>query len=567
MDADITAWLARDPDAVTRGELEALVTAADHAALAERFAGRLGFGTAGLRGILGAGPSRMNRLVVQETSAGLGAYLRTQVPDACQRGVVIGFDGRHNSRIFAADTAQVLAALGFQVALFEHEEPTPVIGYTVRDRRAAAGVVITASHNPPAYNGYKVYWENGAQIIPPHDRGIATAIDAAAQLPLPSPLRPLPELAAAGQLERLGAAQEQRYLDAIGTLSIHRRDPARAHLILAYTPLHGVGARLTEAALARAGFTQVHTVASQRQPDGDFPTVRFPNPEEPGSMDAVLALAAQVGADLAFANDPDADRLAVAVRRADGSYRNLSGDEIGILLAADRLERAPARAVVATTIVSSRLLARMAQAHGVHYFETLTGFKWLANGCLRAAEAGMVPLIAYEEALGYAIGDVVWDKDGISALLAFAEYAAACAAAGSHPLARLDTLYRTHGLSLTAQWTKHLPASNAHPWSTLLRRHPPTQMGGRAIVSYRDLLQPEAGVPAHPLPSSDVLIYSLAGDARIIVRPSGTEPKIKCYYEICASSTVDEPLQQVETRARAELATLMDHHRREMEAL
>ena len=284
-------------------------------------------------------------------------------------------------------------------------------------------------------------------------------------------------------------------------------------------------------------------------------------------MDAVLALAAQVGADLAFANDPDADRLAVAVRRPDGSYRNLSGDEIGILLAADRLERAPARAVVATTIVSSRLLARMAQAHGVHYFETLTGFKWLANGCLRAAEAGMVPLIAYEEALGYAIGDVVWDKDGISALLAFAEYAAACTAADSHPLARLDTLYRTHGLSLTAQWTKHLPARNAHPWGTLLRRHPPSQLGGRAIVSCRDLLQPEAGLPVHPLPSSDVLIYSLAGDARIIVRPSGTEPKIKCYYEICASSTVDEPLEQVETRARAELATLMDHHRREMEAL
>ncbi len=562
MDA-ATRWCASDPDPETQRETQALIDSGDAAALWDQFGTRLGFGTAGLRGLLGAGPNRMNRLVVQQTSAGLGQYLLRETAQARERGVVIGFDGRRGSHVFALDAAGVFAALGFRIYLFERENPTPVAGFAVRQQNAAVGVVITASHNPPDYNGYKVYWGNGAQIIAPHDANIARAIDVAAahniaKLDIMQPQN-------RGLLTMLGRDCEESYLQAIGELSIHKTRTGRADFGIAYTPLHGVGAPLAEAVLDRAGFAKVFTVAAQREPDGHFPTVRFPNPEEPGAMDLVLALAKEKQVALACANDPDADRLAVAAPLPDGTYRMLTGDQIGILLAYERMQAAPKNAVVATTIVSSRLLSRMADAHSVSHFTTLTGFKWLANAMLEKSRQKMVPLLAYEEALGYGLGSVVWDKDGISALLAFAEMACAWAQAGVTLWASLEKIYRTYGLFVTGQRVLQLNSGLAGTQQPSLgeklRRQPPQHIAGRAIVAWSDL---EAGTSstgvAPPYAKSDVLMYTLDDDSRVIVRPSGTEPKIKCYYEIRADIGADEAFSDAETRAQETLCGLIGEH-------
>ena len=419
--------------------------------------------------------------------------------------MVVGFDGRRNSHVFARDAAAVFAALGFHIYFFEHENPTPVAGFAVRQENAAVGVVITASHNPPDYNGYKVYWGNGAQIIPPHDANIAQAIDVAATKPIAKVDIMQPEHR--GQRTMLGEACEARYLQAIGALSLHPQHQGRGDFGIAYTPLHGVGAPLAEAVLKRAGFTRVHTVAAQREPDGRFPTVRFPNPEEPGAMDLVIALAKDTRASLACANDPDADRLAVAAPTADGSFRMLTGDQIGILLAYERMQAALPHAVVATTIVSSRLLSRMADAHGVSHFTTLTGFKWLANAMLEQSQRGMVPLLAYEEALGYGVGSVVWDKDGISALLAFAEMACAWAQEGHTLWAMLEKIYRTYGLFLTGQKVLQLSSSGAGAQQPSLgeklRSKPrKTLQGALSLLGLTLKPVPVARVRRHPMPKA-----------------------------------------------------------------
>lgn len=571
MDARIPTWLARDPDPETRQELQDLLSRNDTDEINKRFAARLEFGTAGLRGLLGAGPGRMNRLVVRETSAGLGEYLLAQVPGAKERGVVIGFDGRRGSRIFAEDAASVFGALGFRVHLFDREAPTPVTGFAVRALKTAAGIVITASHNPPEYNGYKVYWSNGAQIIPPHDAGIAKAIERASNATIP--WQDPATLRRSGAITSVGETMEQAYLDGIANLSVHRATPVRSEIGIAYTPLHGVGARLAEAALKRAGFTHHRTVAAQREPDGAFPTVRFPNPEEPGAMDLVTALAAEMNAELACANDPDADRFAVSIRTAPGTYRFLTGNEIGILLGDDLLQKPPKNAVVATTIVSSRLLGRIAKARGVGYFETLTGFKWIANGGLERAARGEKLVFGYEEALGYIVGDLVWDKDGISALVAFAELAAACRDAGVTLLHRLEAIYREHGLFVTGQRTIALNAGpGAIGVGDKLRARPPERIANRRIDSISDFLRRETvhhdgRREAIHLPTSDVLMYHLAGDERVIVRPSGTEPKIKCYYEVRETIAANEAFADAENRAANALQTLMDVHQKELALL
>ena len=380
------AWLAEDPDPQTAAELRALLTrcdAGDAAAqkdLTERFTGALEFGTAGLRGLLGAGPQRMNRLLVRKVSAGLATYLLATVPDARQRGVVLGHDARHLSRELTEDTARVLGGAGIRSYLAHRPWPTPMTAWAVTARQACAGVMVTASHNPPAYNGYKVYWGNGAQIIPPHDTGIAAEIariGAISGIAMPA----LDELRAAGTVVDLTEALHDDYLTQVIALRASPGVDGR-DLVIAYTPLHGVGARSVEPALRRAGFPNVHTEPSQREPDPDFPTVAFPNPEEKGAMDRVLALAGRVSADLVFANDPDADRLCVAVPDATG-YRVLSGDQTGAVLADYLLEVGPRdRRMVATTIVSSQLLGFLAGQAGADYRETLTGFKWIANAAI-----------------------------------------------------------------------------------------------------------------------------------------------------------------------------------------
>lgn len=569
LDTRVRAWMARDPDPETRAELKALIGAGDDDALSERFETRLAFGTAGLRGVLGAGSNRMNRLVVRETTAGLGNYLLSQNQQAATWGVVIGFDGRRGSRVFAEDAAAVLAALGIPAHLFEREVPTPILAFAVAHLKAAAGIMVTASHNPPEYNGYKVYWQNGAQIIPPHDAGIAAAIEAAAlgAVPWQNPGRARHQ----GRIKAVGDAVIEAYLQGVRSLSLHGVTTSRKALTLAYTPLHGVGAPLAEAALAQAGFKRVHTVASQREPDGSFPTVNFPNPEEPGTMDAVLDLAREHKADLACANDPDADRLAIAARTSDGDYRMLTGNELGVLLGWDRMQRAPKKALVATTIVSSRLLGVMAKAHSVGYFETLTGFKWLANVGLEHEARGRRLIFGYEEALGYMVGGLVHDKDGISALVAFAELAAACADQGGTVLDKLEEIYRTYGLHLTAQRNLPLSAGTARVGEAL-RRQPTSHIADRSVVARTDLLagtrtNADGQTTALGLPKSDVLIFELRNDARVIVRPSGTEPKLKCYYEVREPVAPDEPFAQAQQRGQKALEELIDKHQASLSAI
>ncbi len=564
----IERWLARDPDPDTREELQALVASNDREELDSRFGTRLAFGTAGLRGALGAGPARMNRLVVQETTAGLAAYLDQSVPDARSRGVVIGYDGRIKSDQFTQDAARVLAAMGFRVFLADMPVATPVTAFCLLHENAAAGIMITASHNPPEYNGYKVYWQNGAQIIRPHDRGIAAAIETAAR-------EPIPRLESDDEwherVSSFGTELEEIYQQGIDGLSVDEIRGGRANFGIAYTPLHGVGARPTEEALRRAGFEKVYTVASQREPDGRFPTVNFPNPEEPGAMDKVVALATEKEAELAIAADPDADRLAVAARREDGTFEALSGDQIGALLG-HYLLSADSDVSVATTIVSSQLLEVMARDFGATYFETLTGFKWIANGAIeRRHSQGIRFAFGYEEAIGYTIGELVRDKDGVSAARIFCEMAAGLRRHGMSVLERLEEIYREYGLYLTAQRSLRFGPEDealANLTSTL-REDLPESIAGHPIIGVVDLerqrrMRDGSWFEWNELPVSDVLTFYLEGGARVIVRPSGTEPKIKCYYEIRheIDGSFDDAMQEAEKALR----DLVTRHQAELEA-
>ncbi|MDE1513954.1 phospho-sugar mutase [Vibrio sp. dsl-7] len=563
MNLTVTQWLARDPDPKTRHELQQLIDAQQEAQIAERFQARLEFGTAGLRGKVGCGPNRMNRLVIQETAAGLGHYLLAQVPDAQRRGVVIGYDGRLDSRQFAHDTASVLTSLGIKTYLTHQVAATPIVAFGVRYFNAAAAVVVTASHNPPEYNGFKVYWENGAQIIPPHDAGIAACIDQAAQQAIP--YLALEQAEQQGLLHWLCDEYYQTYRNTIGASPLLQHHTQPQALRLAYTAMHGVGAKMAEALLADAGFTDVHNVSEQREPDGTFPTVNFPNPEEAGAMDMVIALAKQTGAQLACANDPDADRFAVAARKADGEYQMLTGDQVGSLFGHYLLSQTDAdRKLVGNTIVSSSLLSKIAAAHGAHYYQTLTGFKWLTNVAMQQQTEQQQFLFAYEEALGYTIGSSVWDKDGLSALVAFAQLAAELNAQGKTVWDQLETLYRQHGLHLNAQRSIAL-APNSPPIGDKLRATPPTEIGGRNVLIVEDFKQArrtfaDGKTETITLPTSDVLIYHLEGGARVIVRPSGTEPKLKCYYEVITHLAASESFANAQQRAEQQMATLITEH-------
>jgi phosphomannomutase len=554
------AWLSEDPDPTTADELRALLEAYDRGEVAaqrdltERFTGSLEFGTAGLRGILGAGPQRMNRVLVRRVTAGLAAYLLEQVGDARARGVLIGHDARHNSRIFAEDAARVLGGAGLRVYLAHRPWPTPTTAWAVVAKQACAGVMVTASHNPPAYNGYKVYWGNGAQIIPPHDAGIAAA-NRSDRLAMPE----LDELRRAGLVVDLDESLHDAYLAQVVAL---RASPAvdGSALVIAYTPLHGVGAASVEPALRRGGFPQVHTEPSQREPDPDFPTVAFPNPEEKGAMDRVLALAERVRADLVLANDPDADRLCVALPEG-GGYRPLTGDQIGALLADYLLEVGPKdRRMVATTIVSSQLLGFLAKLAGADYRETLTGFKWIGNAAMDyEREHGGRFVLGYEEALGYSVGPLVRDKDGVSAALVFAELVAWNRAHGRSVAEHLDDIYRRVGLFVTEQVSITKPGADGlaeiRDAMSRFRSSPPRELAGHAVEQIADLSRGEGG-----LPPSDVLVYRLAGGRRVIMRPSGTEPKLKSYYEVRVEVGPGEALAAARARGLADLGALRDAH-------
>ncbi|EKF9626382.1 phospho-sugar mutase [Vibrio cholerae] len=563
MNSQVTHWLARDPDPKTRQELQQLIDTQQDAQIAERFQSRLEFGTAGLRGKVGCGPNRMNRLVIQETAAGLGQYLIAQLPDAKKRGVVIGYDGRPDSQQFAHDTASVLTSLGIKTYLTYQVAATPIVAFGVRHFNAAAAVVVTASHNPPEYNGFKVYWENGAQIIPPHDAGIAACIDQAAQQAIP--YLAVEQAEQQGLLHWLRDEYYQTYRKTIGASPLLQHHTKPQALSLAYTAMHGVGANMAETLLADAGFTHVSSVKEQREPDGTFPTVNFPNPEEAGAMDMVMALAKKVGAQLACANDPDADRFAVAARKADGEYQMLTGDQVGSLFGHYLLSQTDAhRQLVGNTIVSSSLLSKIAAAHGARYYQTLTGFKWLTNVAMQEQTEQHQFLFAYEEALGYTIGSTVWDKDGLSALVAFAQLAAELNAQGKTVWDQLEALYRQHGLHVNAQRSIALDP-NSPPVGDKLRATPPKDIAGRKVLIVEDFKLAlrtfaDGKTETITLPTSDVLIYHLDGGARVIVRPSGTEPKLKCYYEVVAQFAAGEDFASAQERADEQMSLLIAEH-------
>lgn len=554
------AWLALDPDPETRAATRRLLEEGDDQGLRSCFGQRLQFGTAGIRGALGPGPGRMNRALVRRVSAGLAAYLLHTVPDATERGVVVGFDGRHGSRAFAADTAAVLGAAGVPVFLHDELVPTPVLAHSLLHLGAAAGVMVTASHNPAADNGYKVYWGNGAQIVPPHDRGISEAIDAVD----PAALLELPELELLrgdGLVRAVPASAWQDYLAQVLALRVHRSTGA----VAVYTAMHGVGYQSLRRVLEAAGHTSVHAVAEQREPHPDFPTVAYPNPEEPGALDLAMARAAELGADLIVAHDPDADRLAVALPAGDGTWRRLTGNEVGLLLASDLLEHGDhgERKLVATTIVSTAMLADVAAAHGAELAETLTGFKWIADAAI-AFEGDFV--FGFEEALGYSAGPVVRDKDGVSAALLFLDLASWCKERGTTVAAHLEALYRRHGASASRQHSLKLPGlegkARIGELMAALRAHPPESLGGFAVLRVRDILAGEAhdlrtgARQPIDLPRSNVLAFDLEAGHRVLARPSGTEPKLKFYFEARAELDEGEALAEAMARAEATMDAL-----------
>ncbi|MBB6175175.1 phosphomannomutase [Nocardiopsis mwathae] len=508
------AWLQQDPDPQTRDELKAILDAGDEAALADRFGARLEFGTAGLRGALGAGPNRMNRVTVMRAAAGVARWL------GAGRCAVIGYDARHRSADFAEDTAAVLTGAGCTALVLPRPLPTPVLAYAVRALGADAGIMVTASHNPPQDNGYKVYVggegpDAGSQIVAPADAEISAAIDA---------VGPVDELKLGGGWTVVDEEIVDRYLDAVGALPLGSdRDVS-----VTYTPLHGVGASTLVTAFERVGFPAPGLVLEQADPDPDFPTVEFPNPEEPGAMDLALAAGRAHGSDLVIANDPDADRVAVAIP----GHGLLTGDEVGGLLAEYTLRHTEGHdRVVATTIVSAGLLPKIAADYGVRCEETLTGFKWLA----RAGGPGERNVFCYEEALGYCLGGdssrPVADKDGIGAALAVAAMAAEAKRDGGRTLLDLlDDQARRYGLHRTAQVAVRVSDLSLLT-STMrrLRAEPPRAFGTLEVEEVEDFAEGRDG-----LPPTDALRYRLGGPARarVTLRPSGTEPKLKAYLEV-----------------------------------
>ena len=568
-------WLTHDPDPAARAEIDSLVGRArsgDGAALSdltERFSGPLEFGTAGLRGLLGGGESRMNRAVIRRTTYGLGKYLlATDEARTRKAGVAIGYDGRRMSREFAEDTAGVLASLGIPSHLSPGVCPTPVTAFAVDFLGAVAGVMVTASHNPPDYNGYKVYWSNGAQIIPPHDTGIAHAIS---QSPAADavPVTPLDDAKARGLVIDFPVALEATYLARVQALSLSSAGDRTSPLV--YTALHGVGDRLVRMTLERAGFTQVKSVPEQAEPDGRFPTVAFPNPEEKGALDLAFALAERENADLVIANDPDVDRLAAAERSplsTGKSFVQFTGNQVGVLLGHYLLTRGPEveRPVVLASCVSSPMLGDIAAKLGVHYEETLTGFKWIANRAMELEKSDRMSFVfGYEEALGYTVGPLVRDKDGIGAALLLAELWAVLRAEKKTLGNELESIYRQYGLYVSGQVSLTMKGQDGleqiHAIMKRLRSAPPARVGELGVVATSDVstgvrTASDGATKKLTLPPSDVLIFDLEQQNRIIARPSGTEPKIKFYFDVREPIADGEPLALAEARASDKMEAL-----------
>ena len=549
-------WIVDDPDPLTRAELKAVIDSNDVDELSERMAGSLQFGTAGLRGVVAAGSNRMNRAVVIRTTRGLADYLLgrgdTDAP------VVVGADARLSSLTFLEDTVAVLAAAGIPVRFFDEPVPTPLVAYAARLVEAQAAVVITASHNPPRDNGYKVYDRNGAQIIPPVDGEIAAAIADVG----PAAAVPRIDDATVGDSPLVGAVPDGWFGRYLGDLDAVRTPPPLGRdLAIVYTPMHGVGGQYVTVALQRAGYEQLLPVAEQYEPDGRFPTVAFPNPEEPGALDLSVALAEDTGADLILANDPDTDRLAVALPVRDGTWRPLSGNQIGVLLADYVLEHtSESHPIVINSIVSSPMLAAVAENYGGVFAQTLTGFKWIWNAALdlEGADEGTF-VFGYEEALGYSVGPAVRDKDGISAAVVFTDLAAECRMNGITVWDRLEAMYRRDGLWVSTQKSVVRPgtegAAEIAAAMERLAASPPDTIGNVGVAEVVDF---QVGAEERPryLPTASLVALQLEDGGRVLVRPSGTEPKLKIYVDLRRELSADESLAVVESAALRDAESL-----------
>ncbi len=510
------AWHDQDPDPVTRAELAELIQRKDETELASRFSTRLAFGTAGLRGELGAGSNRMNRVLVAQTAAGIGRYLLSKEKSP---SVVIGFDGRVNSDVFAKDSAEVLTGMGLRVLLLDQMGPTPLIAFATRELKMSAGIMVTASHNPPRDNGYKVYLGgsfNGSQIISPIDTDIAKEIDTVAAT------ETFASLTKSSNYEVIGDEIREQYLQSV--LAVAGK-VVKKSIKVVYTPLHGVGWATIEPLFARAGSESLITVDQQIEPDGAFPTVAFPNPEEPGALDLAFELASDYKADLIIANDPDADRVAVALP-TDASWQRLTGDQVGLILA-DEIAKTASSGTLACSIVSSSALAQVAKHYGLDFKQTLTGFKWISK----------VPnlIFGYEEALGYCIDPKhVADKDGISAALMLSNIARREALAGRTLWDLLAELGNRYGHYATGQISIRVTDLNVISTAmSTLRANPPLELAGKSLA-YTDM-----AIGSEALPATDGLMFILSDNRRVIIRPSGTEPKLKCYLQAVGSSAAE----------------------------
>ena len=529
-------WLAQDPDPQTRAELRHLIDNNDDE-LTDCFVQRLQFGTAGLRGKLGPGPNRMNRVVVMQAAAGLAAYLNKMHPK--EASIVIGYDARHNSDVFARDTAAIMQGAGINALVLPKPLPTPVLAYAIKHLGASAGVMVTASHNPPQDNGYKVYLSDGCQIIPPADADIAAEIERIANT------LNVQDLPTDDEWVTLGDDVLRDYITrAVSRISDEQRKN-NGILSTVITPMHGVGGPTLHEVLVRAGFPAPVHVTRQFEPDPNFPTVTFPNPEEPGAMDLALETAAKHQPDIVIANDPDADRCAIAIPKHDG-YRMLTGDEVGSLLGWWATQQNNGsdteRTVLAQSIVSGTMLTSIAESAGLNYEHTLTGFKWI----------GRIPGLrfGYEEALGYCVDpQAVSDKDGVTAALAVATLAAHLKASNQTLQDKLDEFALEHGVHATQQVSVRVSdlARIAAVMSTL-RAQPPTEIGSMKVQRFVDLEQ------GTDLPPTDGLLFELEGNARVIIRPSGTEPKVKAYLQAVVPVTAD--LRAASEHANLQIAAL-----------
>lgn len=554
------SWIEADPDPDTRAELEGLINAGALDELRARMDGSLDFGTAGIRGEVAAGPNRMNRAVVIRTTRGLVDYLVETNHGTPGSPVVVGFDARPSSRQFAMDTAGVIAAAGIPVVFFPEVTPTPLVAFACRHLEALSAVVITASHNPPADNGYKVYASNGAQIIPPMDVGISSAIEA---------------VGAANQIPRIEDAFDARselvapvpddlFDEYWNQVNRSRPSPTSSNLKVIYTPIHGVGGDSLKELFRRAGHTGLEAVPEQDEPDGTFPTVTFPNPEEEGALDLAIDMAKREDAALVIANDPDADRFS-AVIPYRSSWRQLTGNQVGALLGDYVLRhyRRDSKPIVINSIVSSPMLGRIAAHHNAHFERTLTGFKWISNAGMALEAEGVGEFVfGYEEALGYTIGQTVRDKDGLSTALIFVDLVAGLASAGQGLLDRLAELWKIAGVWASAQHSMVRPGSQGKEKIRRAISHiaddPPSTVHGFEVTEVTDY---RSGARSRPmwLGEQQLIELTLGSAGRILVRPSGTEPKLKIYVDLVVDVGTDPQNQQRELQSEAgELAAQIE---------